>query len=126
MAGQTANEVQGVKKRTGSRRYPVISKKQQKQRRAIVLELLSRMESLRAELQACTSVERRSQISAELGHLRRKQSRLSLAEKEPKVAPLPPSFVERIKADRKATARISGRDKIGARFVQGGAPGTGK
>ncbi|MEH2594955.1 hypothetical protein V1278_001868 [Bradyrhizobium sp. AZCC 1577] len=115
-----------MKKRKGFRRHPVITKKQQKQRRAIVFELLSRMESLRAELQACTSLERRSQIAAELGRLRRKQSRLSLAEKEPKVGPLPPSFVDRIKADRKATARVSGRDKIRAHFVQGGAPGTGK
>ena len=78
-------------KRKGFRR-PTISKKQQRQRRAIVFELLSRMERLQEELQTCTSIGRRSQIAAELGRLRRK----------------------------------SGRDRIKARFLQGGAPGTGK
>jgi hypothetical protein len=113
-------------KRKGFRR-PTISKKQQRQRRAIVFELLSRMERLQEELQTCTSIGRRSQIAAELGRLRRKQNRLSLARKESNtVAPLPPSYVERVKANRKATARISGRDRIKARFLQGGAPGTGK
>jgi hypothetical protein len=113
-------------KRKGFRR-PTISKKQQRQRRAIVFELLSRMERLQEELQTCTSIGRRSQIAAELGRLRRKQNRLSLARKESNtVAPLPPSYVERVKANRTATARISGRDRIKARFLQGGAPGTGK
>jgi hypothetical protein len=58
--------------------------------------------------------------------LRREQSRLSLAGREPKAAQLPSSYVERVKADRKARARLSDRDKIRVYFVQGGAPGSAK
>src|SRR5262249_48868527 len=104
----------------------MLTEKQQTKRRAIVRELLSSIDRLRDELVTCTSIGRRREIAVELKRLRVKQSRLSLVVKELKVAPLPPSFVERIKIARKATSRMSGRDQIKARFLQGGAPGSGK
>ena len=96
-------------------------------RRKIVLEMLARMEALQAELQDCSDVERKEKIASELRLLRRGQNRLSMKRGEPKtyVAKLPETFLERERAARKVTARVSGRDKITARFVQGGAPGTG-
>jgi len=91
-----------------------------------VIKLVSRIDDLREELQKCTNDGRRKEVVAELKQLRREQSRLSLAGNEPKVAPLPSSYVERVKADQKTRARLSGRDKIRAHFVQGGAPGSAK
>lgn len=91
-----------------------------------MIKLVSRIDDLREELQTCASDGRRKEIVAELKQLRREQSRLSLAGGEPKGAPLPSSYVERVKADQKMRARLSGRDKIRVHFVQGGAPGSAK
>ncbi|BAR58110.1 hypothetical protein ACFLEY_05180 [Bradyrhizobium sp. YCK136] len=91
-----------------------------------MIKLVSRIDDLREEVQMCKSDGRRKEIVAELKQLRREQGRLSLADREPKVAPLPSSFVDRVKADQKIRARLSGRDKIKVHFVQGGAPGSAK
>lgn len=40
--------------------------------------------------------------------------------------PMPQSYLDAIKAKREAARKISGRDQIRARFVQGGSPGSGK
>jgi hypothetical protein len=110
----------GVPKLSRGLRRPIISKKEQQKRRAIVIELVSRIDILREKLRIRTSTEHRKEIAAELGRLRRKQSRLSLTPRESKVAPLPSSCVERVKAV--ARARLSGRDKIRVHFLQGARP----
>ena len=107
-------------------RRRLISKKQQQRRRTVIIKLVNRIDDLREELHTCASDDRRKEIVAELKELRRRQGRLSLSDQKTRVAPLPSSFVQRIKEDQKARARLSGRDKIKIHFVQGGAPGNGK
>lgn len=102
-----------------------LSEKQLRERRAVVINLVSRIDALREELRICTDAGHRREIAAQLKDLRRKQGRLSLAP-DKKIFRLPSTYVERNKADQKARARLSGRDKIKAHFLQGGAPGTGK
>lgn len=41
-----------------------------------------------------------------------------------KGVPVPQSYLNAVKAKREAARKISGRDGIRARFVQGGAPGS--
>lgn len=84
------------------------------------------MEALQAELQQCRVTKRKDEIVSELRCLRREQDSLSMKKGgETRVASLPQSHVDKLRAERAATARISGRDQIKAHFVQGGAPGSG-
>jgi hypothetical protein len=96
-----------------------------KERQLIVHALLSRIETLVAELRIFTDVKRREEIESELRHLRRKQRSLSVKKGKRKktVTPIPQSYVDQRKKTREDAARISGR-KI--TVVQGGAPGSGR
>jgi len=40
--------------------------------------------------------------------------------------PMPQSYLDAMKAKREAARKISGRDRIRVRFVQGGSPGSKK
>lgn len=43
-----------------------------------------------------------------------------------KGVPMPQSYLDAMQAKREAARKISGRDSIRVRFVQGGSPGSGK
>jgi hypothetical protein len=56
----------------------------------------------------------------ELSNLLKDQKR----RRKGKGVPMPQSYLDAIKAKREAARKISGRDRIRARFVQGGSPGS--
>lgn len=93
-------------------------------RRTVVLAILRQTERLEDELATCVNAERKQAIEADLRTLRKSQRKLSVGSGESSIM-LPRSLMEERKAKLAAIARISGRDKIRARFVQGGSPGSG-
>lgn len=86
--------------------------------------ILSHITSLTRELADCDEAERRDEIRKQLSDLRNMTDQFS-----PKAnvsVPLPKSYIEARRAKIEAAARISGRKTIRVRFVQGGAPGSGR
>lgn len=93
-------------------------------RRAIILDMLDRIERLTNERQLTADAQRRQEIPGELRRLRSLQRSLSRRSKPDETALMPKTYVERRKAEIEKAAAISGRSKIRARFVQGGSPGS--
>jgi hypothetical protein len=92
-------------------------------RRSIVLTTLRQLERLKDELATWVDADRTQEIEADLRALRKSQRKLSLGGESS--AMLPATVIEERETKLAAVARISGRDKIRARFVQGGSPGSG-
>jgi hypothetical protein len=102
------------------------------QQKKILLELRSQIEQLTSRLTNCADNKTKHKIESDLVRLRLteetldpKKWRLYVPRKK-KVAPLPGSYISRRNEEREAVAHISGRKRIRAHFVQGGAPGSGK
>jgi hypothetical protein len=88
--------------------------------------MLGRIDELRDELNLCSNTEREREIRAELRELRSAQAGLSALKSEDRsTIPVPRlPRIERAEAAAKSL-QISGRNRVTARFVQGGSPGSG-
>ena len=97
------------------------------QRRQLVLKVIAEIEVVKAEQTACTDEQRKGQLRANLSALRKVQNDLNVTKKPGHrgvKVPIPKSYTDARKETRDKALAISKRDKIVARFVQGGSPGS--
>lgn len=80
--------------------------------------------ALRERLMAAKTDPEREALRVEIRQWARARDNTGL--REPTATPIPQSYLTTRKETRKAAAAVSGRSAQGIRFVQGGAPGSGK
>ena len=86
------------------------------------------VEALQRDLAAETHEERRAALRSELAliALRATAFRERKLPKPKSAVPIPRSYVEEVRRKREEAHKVSGFDRIRARFVPGGVPGSGK
>lgn len=86
------------------------------------------IKQLERERKACVDADRRKVIAQELKRLRRIEADKTKPQPRPtKVhVPIPQSYISALAEKAEAARKISGRDRLRVRFVQGGSPGAGR
>jgi hypothetical protein len=80
--------------------------------------------ALRERLKAANTETEREALRLEIRQWARAREDTGI--REPTVIPVPQSYLDARLKTRKAAAAVAGRSAQGIRFVQGGAPGSGK